>query len=292
LQIISASRRTDLISFFFDSFYNSLKNEQAIVLGPYGKSYTVNLSPENVHTIVLWSKNFENIIKNRNNILKLLKKYKQTYLLFTITGLGGSSIERIIPSPDKTLSQIKPLTELFGSERVAIRFDPILFYKENNIFKTNFPFFEKLINSIDKTDIKKVIFSFTQYYGKVKKRFDYAEIEPINHSSEEKLKYANKMVNIVKGTKIKLFSCSQDFLLAVNGINKSRCIDAEYLSKIHPLKWKMEYKKDKGQREECGCSISKDIGSYSQLCPIPCLYCYANNKIKIDIKKHINRYSY
>jgi len=285
LQIISASRRTDLISFFFDSFYNSLKKEQAEVIGPFGRYYKVELSPENVHSFVLWSKNFNNIIKNRKNILKLLKKYNQTYLLFTITGLGGTSIERMIPSPDITLSQIKPLTELFGSERVAIRFDPILFYKEKNMLKTNFYFFEELINFINKTDIKRVIFSFTQYYEKVKKRFDYAGIEPIDPSLDEKLRYTEKMVNIVKGTKIKLYSCSQDFLLSVKGINKSRCIDADYLSEIHPLKWRVEYKKDKGQREECGCSASKDIGSYSQRCPIPCLYCYANNKIKVEIKE-------
>ena len=41
--------------------------------------------------------------------------------------------------------------------------------------------------------------------------------------------------------------------------------------------------KDKGQRQFCGCIVSKDIGQYNT-CPHLCEYCYANASKAVAVK--------
>ena len=61
-KVISASRRTDLIAFFPEWLSEVIQAESVCVLGPSGHSYTVDLSPESVHTFVVWSKDFSKLI--------------------------------------------------------------------------------------------------------------------------------------------------------------------------------------------------------------------------------------
>ena len=46
---------------------------------------------------------------------------------------------------------------------------------------------------------------------------------------------------------------------------------------------KKKNNKDKGQRQFCGCIISKDIGQYNT-CAHLCEYCYANNSKDAALK--------
>jgi hypothetical protein len=279
-EVISASRRTDLIAFFPGWLSDVIKAGSVRVLGPSGHSYEVDLDPENVHTIVLWSKDFSNLIADRHGTRAALERYDQLYLLFTITGLGGTFIEQGVPFPAPAVDQLDPLIEIVGTpERVSVRFDPIIFWRDDQGLNTNLHFFEALAPELSRRGIKAVRFSFTQWYNKALKRAEKYDFNFYDPPEEEKLTYTRNLAEIAQDKGLQLYACSQRFLTKVEGIEPSSCIDGHLLQSLHPSKLPASVKKDKSQRRHCGCTESVDIGSYTQHCPHCCLYCYANPKL-------------
>ncbi len=279
-KVISASRRTDLVAHFSPWLSSVIRQEKSRVFGPSGHVYTVDLSPSVVHTFVLWSKNFSNLIQNENRLLDALKKYDQLYFHFTITGLGESFIEREVPPASEAFFQLESLLTIAGlPERVSIRFDPVVYWKEEGKLKTNIHFFEELAPKVSALGIKDIRFSFTQWYGKAQRRAEKHDFLYVDPSLEEKKKGARYLARIASDHKLNLFACSQDFLADVPGILPSSCIDGHLLQKLHPSTEPVSLKKDGSQRRECQCTESIDIGSYSQSCPHSCLYCYANPRV-------------
>jgi len=279
-RVISASRRTDLVAFFPEWLSSVLEAESARIYGPSGHTYTVDLVPQRVHTVVLWSKNFSKLIHNIDSLKDLLRKYDQLYFHFTITGLGGSSVELTVPPADVALSQLEPLIDVAGTpKRISVRFDPIVYWKENNKIRTNFYFFEELAPRLSQMEIRDIRFSFAQWYRKAKRRAENQDFSYIDPSVEEKKEATKILAQIADVWKLSLFSCCQDFLAEIPGVSPSACIDGPLLQSLHPQNEPVSYRKDKSQRAQCRCTESVDIGSYTQSCPHSCLYCYANPKI-------------
>ncbi len=274
---ISASRRTDLVAFFPDWLAAAVLDEEAVFLGPSGRPTTVNLSPDNVHTFVLWSKNFANLVANRHGLLDALRKYDQLYFHFTVTGLGGTVIERHAPEPAVALRQLESLIEIASRpERISLRFDPIVHWEENDRVVTNLDFFENLARVASRLGITTIRTSFAQWYGKAKRRaarrgFGFVEL-PI----DDKLAASRRLAEIAAVRGLRLYACAQNFLAAVPGFHPSACIDGALLEELHPRREPVSKRKDRTQRPECGCTESLDIGSYTQSCPHSCIYCYAN----------------
>jgi hypothetical protein len=276
-KVISASRRTDLVAFFPDWLSAAFEEERARVYGPSGRVYSVDLRPESVHTVVLWSKNFANLLENERKLRDGLGKYDQAYFHFTVTGLGGSLVEEHAPKPEAALEQIGPLVELAGRpERVSVRFDPVVFWEEGGQTRTNLAFFEKLAPRAASLGVKTIRFSFAQWYAKARRRAAKRGFVYIDPPLEEKKKTALALEEIAAAWSLELFSCSQDFLAGVGAIRPSSCIDGPLLQRLHPSGEPVSLLKDKTQRRECRCTESVDIGSYAQSCPHSCLYCYAN----------------
>ena len=279
-KIISASRRTDLIAFFPEWLATAINMEETKIFGPSGHTYKVDLSPQNVHTVVLWSKNFTNLIDNISGLKDEFRKYDQLYLHFTITGLGGSHIEPGVPRPAAVLSQLDSLIGIVGMpRRVSVRFDPIIYWRENDKERTNLNFFEELAPILQNKGIRDVRFSFAQWYNKAKRRATKEDFICVDPSLEKKVEDAKYLKQIAKTYGLNLYLCSQAFMSEASDVAPSSCIDGALLRELHPDRTPVSMKKDRTQRTECLCTKSVDIGSYTQVCPHCCIYCYANPKL-------------
>lgn len=275
--VVSASRRTDLAAFFPDELARCLREGTAHVLGPSGRAYDVDLCPESVHTLVLWSKDFTNVLEDRARLRRLIGGYAQSYYHLTITGLGGTPLEPGAPAPGRAMAQLPGLVSLAGRpERVSVRFDPIVFWREGGTLRTNLPFFERLAPRVSEAGIRDVRVSFAQWYGKARMRAARRGVEFVDPPEEEKRSGALELAATASKWGLTLHACAQDALAALPGFRRSSCIDGARLSDLHPRQERAPVRKDRSQRLECGCTESRDIGSYAQACPHSCVYCYAS----------------
>jgi len=84
---------------------------------------------------------------------------------------------------------------------------------------------------------------------------------------------ATELAHIAASCSMQLRVCSQKAFLQPGLIEEARCVDAERLERVagRPI---LNKTRQKGNRKECACSASRDIGEYDT-CPHGCVYCYA-----------------
>jgi hypothetical protein len=276
--VISASRRTDLIASFPEWLSAALRDRRARVLGPSGRAYTVDLSPGAVHTLVLWSKDLAHLVGNAHGLRDLIAAYDQVYIHLTITGLGGTEVEPGVPGFREVLAQLAACVALAGHPlRVSVRFDPVLHWEESGSVRSNLPFFPEIAAAAGAQGIRDVRVSFAQWYGKSKRRALARGFPFVDPPDEEKRERAAELAETAAAYGLVLHACSQPALAGIPGITASRCIDGALLGSLHPGGEPASQGKDRGQRADCLCTESKDIGSYTQACPHGCVYCYANS---------------
>ena len=277
--VISASRRTDLVAFFPGGLAAALRARRVRVLGPRGGTSEVSLRPEDVHTVVLWSKDFRNLVRDAHGLRGLLSRYDQLYLHFTVTGLGGTELEPGAPPPDAALAELEQLVEDVGDpRRISLRVDPIVFWRDGAAVRSNVPFVETAARRAAEAGITDLRFSLAQWYHKAKNRAARRLFPFIDPPDEEKIKTARLVAAAAAAHGLTPSVCSQSLLAAGAGVRPSSCIDGRRLAELHPRREPAAERKDRTQRADCLCTESVDIGSYTQTCPHSCVYCYANPK--------------
>jgi len=252
-KVLSASRRTDLIACYPQGFLTRLKD----------------FSPEDIHSIVIWTKNPSNLI-NLKELRDSLEKYNQVYLHLSITGMGGTVLEPNIPEWKEVIKLLPGLIKLLKDvKRVSWRFDPVVYLERNGEEFTNYPLFSEILPYMAGFGITTCRTSLLSPYKKVIKRLGIAgfKIVPIQQARIKEI--FDELSQKGKEYGVTLQYC------CVDNFEVSSCIDGRLLSELHPEKKLCDLRKDKGQRARCGCTESLDIGWYSMKCLNGCLYCYA-----------------
>jgi len=274
--IISASRRTDMPRWYLDRLVASVRSGSAEVPNPYsGKTHTVSLAPENVHTLVLWSKDFSRFLEQIGEF----RGYNR-YFLFTINDMPV--FEPALPPLRTRMDQAVELARRFGPERIGWRFDPVVFTHDGPVMTPDT--FRRIAAPLADAGISRAIFSFLDLYGKVEERNRRFGLGITDPSDEVKRAYAAELLSAAHEMDMTLESCCEPLCDGL-GIKRSACIDGALLERLagEPA----SRAKDGGQREACGCTISRDIGSYAEMpCPHGCLYCYANPVIHENPAAH------
>ena len=241
------------------------------VPNPFNKqTYHVPLKPETTAALVFWSKNFRPFLDK----LPLIEKSGFNKFIFNYTITGHSKLlEPNVPPAVECIQDLKELSARYGKDKIFWRFDPILISDndESEVIKK----FTRLAEKIA-PHAGRCIFSFTFFYKKVirslKKFAGEHEITCSDPDLGKKKDIAAQLAETAAEFGLPLHACCCNYLLDIPGIEKSRCIDGELISRLRDDKYVF---RDAPSRPGCGCAEASDIGTYGT-CKSGCIYCYAN----------------
>ncbi len=275
--IISASRRTDIPAFYSDWFMNRIREGFFHRVNPFNSNQVsgFSLNPEDVDAICFWTKNPKPLMQHLDELDQSGFNY---YFQFTLNPYD-KTFEPNVPSLEARISIFQELAERIGPERVVWRYDPVILSSATPV-NWHLEQVEHVAEQLA-SSTRRLIFSFYDFYGKGQGRL-HAALQGTGIDLEDitALNKTEELMALVYGFKAvadrynhNLLSCSEDVNLSAAGIEHGACIDGKL---IHELFGGFpSTKKDKNQRQACGCVESVDMGMYNT-CHFGCTYCYAN----------------
>lgn len=323
--IVSASRSTDIPAFYAKWFINRLCKGYCVWYNPFNQK-PMYVSFAKTKVVVFWTKNPAPIIPY---LPELDRRGIHYYFQVTLNDYENENLEPNVPTLEKRIDTFKRLSDLIGKEQVIWRFDPLIVTKDltpqillgriEKIGDALQGYTEKLVFSF--VDVKS--------YRKVKNNlvkdtnlFTKDDVEAAEMNDLQIVEIVEGLVKLRKkwnqgGWYVTLATCAESIDLSKYGIEHNRCIDGELMKRIFAADDELVYYlntgemldkndlftsilpvaplspkalKDKGQRKECGCIKSKDIGMYNT-CRHFCAYCYANtsrNVVLSNRDRHSN----
>lgn len=273
--IISASYKTDIPAFYGEWFLNRLRAGYCKMVNPYNqRSYRVDLTHSGVDGIVFWTKNLGPFLERIEQVAQMDYPFMVQY---SINGYPRV-LEFSVVDAQRSVSHMQLLRERYGPRTAVWRYDPIVFSSVTSIdfHKKNFVRLAQLLEGM--TD--EVVVSFAQIYKKTKRNMNWAANEFgfswADPDDLVKLELVAELAVTAHEHGMQLSICAQESYLTT-GVQAAHCVDGQRLADIagHPIAAGI-----KGNRPECLCFQSRDIGEYDT-CPHGCVYCYAVQNRKL-----------
>ena len=273
--IISATRRSDIPAWHSDWFMERLRRGH--LLSTHIQWQYVSF--EKTRVIVFWTKNPQPIIKYLNELDDMNIGY---YFTYTLTDYDEEGLEPNLPPLQERLDTFRELSGRISKEKVIWRFDPLVL--TDTIDR------DRLIGKVGHVmenlsgHTEKLVFSFFNPtdHKKVQRNLKKAGISAQEFSAEDKVYVAQHIVDMGKAHNIQTAACSEAMDLSLYGVAKNKCIDDDLMRRLFggdkeliSFLDQVKGKKHKGQREQCNCIKSFDVG-VNNTCRNGCIYCYAN----------------
>ena len=321
--IVSASRSTDIPAFYADCFFHRLRAGYSAWTNPFNGVRSF-VSYDKTRFIVFWSKNPRPLLQH----LDYLKERNiGCYIQYTLNDYEAEGLERGVPALEERIDTFKRLVDKLGHGRVIWRFDPLIL--TDRISADDLLRKVENIGDQLRGYTEKLVFSYADIatYKKVKSNLERNGVNYSEWTTEQMVDFARRLVSLnkAKGWNYVLATCGE--AADLEGVQHNRCVDDDLMIRFaHHDKALMEFldveikpvqnslfgaeplpdnaialgdtlyaikhknNRDNGQRQACGCMVSKDIGEYNT-CPHLCEYCYANTSKETAVrnwKQHEN----
>jgi hypothetical protein len=163
--IISASRRTDIPAFHSAWFMDCLRQGFVEVKNPYNPDQVskVSLSPDDVESIVFWTKNPAPLLAHLAEVEKLGHRYSFQFTL----NQYPRDLEPGVPELGERIDKFIELSERIGPHNIVWRYDPIILSN-----KTGADYhrraFKNLCHKLE-SRTHRVVVSLIDYYKKTRR---------------------------------------------------------------------------------------------------------------------------
>ncbi len=315
-EIVSSSRSTDIPAFYADWFFHRLKVGYSAWTNPFNgtKSY---VSYKNTRFIVFWSKNPKPLL---GHLDELKGRNIGCYLQYTLNDYKKEGLEKGVPPLEERIDTFKRLVDKLGKGRVIWRFDPMILTDRiglDDLLKKVENIGDRLQGYTEK-----LVFSYADIasYKKVKSNLEKSRINYREWTEPQMEEFARRLSELNRKWHYQLATCGEKIDIERYGIQHNRCVDDDLMIRFaHHDKALMDFlgveiktvenslfgtepvpasairlsetqyalkkrdNRDKGQRQFCGCILSKDIGEYNT-CPHLCEYCYANASKEVAVR--------